>query len=690
MHSLFSDKVGKVMVVHAIDAVRLKMQQTLKGLGFSNIETRPNLHEARRTLANTKIDWVLTTYNRSDKETAISLLEYIGRERAEQNIYVSLFVNEDENSALPLAYMLGILSHHRCYFENDTLRAGIMKLLDVAQKFEFDASLVAASYFRPFLLEQKKTKSLVNLEENLFLKKPERPELLLSLAEAQFLAGMTLDAGISLSRAKEQSPTLGKEANRIKAEYASVKGPTLPTAKEFNIFTVAVIDPDEGVHMSVRGVLSQMGVPTIQSFYDGASAWEWIKKTPGIDLVIMEWKLPKLTGPFLIQRIRQNKHAQFPIVVCSSLVKEEDVALLDEFFVSKTFFKPVDSSKLLSILQWCKQQENKPTELNVSERKIIDALKQNLIEPARKLQVSYNQNIHATQARKNYVEALFKYFEKDFARARDLLQVSTDQVTRDTLPMVNLLGRSLLQLGEFKQALRYFQKAIAINPRNIERLCDISEAYLYLDEIDNAKKNLNLAEGLDGQNDRVLLTKAKQANVPSKLGISFSVINQINDLSELVSYLNNFAIAKIRSGEREQGLEIYEKVLNALPENDFKNRSRVSYNLGLGYVRDNNLKQAAEVLKNVNGTEKGVSRKARSLLNRVNTAMTNATPVVLNENSVDEFGDEFEADVKAVETASSQASTENPTIAIAGFERVMCLRGIFSYQKEFDELSLKS
>ncbi len=87
--------------------------------------------------------------------------------------------------------------------------------------------------------------------------------------------------------------------------------------------------------------MSLLGVHEVHAFQDGQKAWEAIESGLQVDAVIMEWKIPNLSGPLFLQRLRMQGQVTLPVIVLSSLVTKKDKNLLREMGVATVVEKPL-------------------------------------------------------------------------------------------------------------------------------------------------------------------------------------------------------------------------------------------------------------------------------------------------------------------------------------------------------------
>lgn len=685
MKNIFIDKKCCVMIAHPTAAIRMKIQQTLKSIGFTEFETCANMNEARRTVKSRTVDWLITPLFASEKESAIKFLTFLAKEKPDSKLLVSLFLNEEENSVIPYASELGMLSYHRSYFETDSLKSEFATLVSTAKRNQFDPCLVAASYLRIYLYQQKKTKTLMQLGYTVSKTYPNNAEMLVHFAESQALNGRVAEASATLTKAKLLDPAVAKDiSNLLPVQDRDSSNTASGDAPKpvFELDTVIIVDPDVSSKSAIKNVLLQLNVPNVIEFSDGQSAWEWIRTAEKIDLIIMEWKLPQLTGPLLIQRVRARDKGFTPIVISSSLVKEDDSQVLEEFSVSKIMPKPVDNARLMKVLNWCIEQEKNPQSFAIAERKIISNLANRNIDEAIHFKKMYQANPDVPQARKLYIDAEFHYYFGSYAKAKQSILEAVRVGKKETLQTTNFLGRCLLQLGDYSAALHAFHKAQAFSANNIERICHMAQANVMLGDLEEADDNIAQAEKLDAKNQNVEVAKAARMAAKNGLSFAYEVISGLNDGGALIAFLNNHAVAKTRSGSYKQGIELYQSVLSLLPANELKHIARISYNLGLAFVRSNDLKNALNILKIARDTDPIVRKKASSLFDRVKVALETGAPVNLNAASNDLMEDS-EINFDAFDASNGGSGSQSEMAGVPP----LCLRGVFSFREEFEGLS---
>ena len=105
-------------------------------------------------------------------------------------------------------------------------------------------------------------------------------------------------------------------------------------------------------------MINKAGIKQLETFEDGESAWNWLASHPEPHLIITEWRVPKVSTPQLVQRIRGHGYIKVPIVVVSSLIQADEVPLVNEIGVDTVINKPFEEVDFWSSIIWTLQQNS--------------------------------------------------------------------------------------------------------------------------------------------------------------------------------------------------------------------------------------------------------------------------------------------------------------------------------------------
>ena len=104
----------------------------------------------------------------------------------------------------------------------------------------------------------------------------------------------------------------------------------------------------------------------------------------------------------------------------------------------------------------------------------------------------------------------------------------------------------------------------------------------------------------------------------------------LNSLTGVVGMINNDAVAKIRAGQFDLGVKLYQQALSSLPLDSTETREFITYNLALAYARQGDTKKCLEILDSIQIDPKGkIAEKYKAFKIRVKHAVMHNTPLEL-------------------------------------------------------------
>jgi CheY-like chemotaxis protein len=644
MPSCLENKASKVVVVDPSGPVRQLLVETVRsGLGMASVEGKATIADALQHLEIEHADWLIVPLLADQPANALHLLQIITEHPDLKHVRVSLMVEDSERYVLPAAYELGLLSHHRRPFTKDSLAEELKSLTSKLEENKFNEAETAAGYLRSYLTEAKAHDAQVELEKGLLDVYPGKPEILINLAAPQYHLGKQEAAKQTLAQVAMLDEKLTDQAKDVGkslfgADFA------LPTQVDggggisiLGAKSAIVIDSDDTVSTAVEETLKKLGVASIAKFSDGESAFAHIEKNPEPDLIIMEWRIPKLSGPLLIQRIRHHNFLNVPVVILSSLLKPDDMPLVREMSVAGILAKPINKDLFVPNLIWTMQQERLPTEHQVMERKIGQLLAAGRKDEANPMRATFLADPNVPMARKRVVEAKFAFANQEYQLARDAA-IESLKLAGDSIIVLNLLGKTFMHLKDPVSALKCFKKAQDLSPQNIERLCEIAEVQTELGDKKGAEATMEKAVDLDPDSKVVEEAAVKNAIARGDVSTAQKLMGQMDSLNDLVAYMNNKAVAYAKCGHTDEATELYRKTVQSIPEARQDTRIIVQYNLALGMARAGKIEDAAEELRAVIATAKKlknvkISKKAQALKERIDAAIAKGTEFKLKEDA---------------------------------------------------------
>ena len=112
--------------------------------------------------------------------------------------------------------------------------------------------------------------------------------------------------------------------------------------------TILIADDDASAHVLLKGILKPTGVK-ILSVYDGTEAFAACIEHPDIQLIIMDIKMPEMSGLEATRLIRKYRK-KLPIVVYSALNQPEYKHLMKKLNCEDFLLKPIHPDIILDTL----------------------------------------------------------------------------------------------------------------------------------------------------------------------------------------------------------------------------------------------------------------------------------------------------------------------------------------------------
>lgn len=658
MLSKFNNRSAKIALVDPSSSLRMMLSDTIRAHGFGGLQSFGSINDLMVFLKAETVDLVFCSLELEAVKTqcnGLSLLRFFIEEPRFNHVRTVFVLTEEEEKVLGTAFSNGLLAWITKPFTKDAIVGMIQEFMDYATNADGVEAILAASYIRKWTMKNKLYADLYRLEKKLRELHPSRVDLLLPLADAARLAGDVKEAANIIKMAGLIDETLEPELQKRRALLASADSAQpaeAATEDQADPGYVMIVDPDESNHRFIQKALEDVGMKNFQCFIDGLSAVEWLDQNQEPHLILHEWKLPKLAGPYFLQRIVKKGASSSRVMVLSSLLKANDLQLLRELGVNAIVPKPLDRTEFLKTLFWTLQQERAPTEAQGFESKFRSYLKDQKGPQAQVVLKKYIELPGVPAHKKDLLNAEWSLFKEDFVAAKTGCIKFLKAVPESAFGL-NLLGKILIHRGELKDALRVMEKAQKLSPLNIERLCEIADIQSSLNLVDEAQGSLGEAIELDEDAPVVQETVAKVAIQVKDTEKAKRILGELEAVEPLIAQLNNKAVLYAKSGEEAKGIELYKQILESLPENRQHLLPIVLYNYALAIVRAGDYEDAIKQLDLAkdHATDK-LLKKVTSLKQKLTHALKQGLPLNLHSSSNDEN------DVKADKT-NSKGEFEN-------------------------------
>ncbi|RZA26893.1 MAG: response regulator [Proteobacteria bacterium] len=652
------NKSARVVVVEAVPARRMLLADVLRGMGYGSISTVNKPQELIGHLKASPTDWILMPLSSEHTVNGMHILKILTTYPSLNKIRVSMMFSDEEKIHIPLAFELGLLSCHVSQYNRESMTRDMQTLLFSLQQTNQDLTLVSANYLRNALVEQRASRLRLVLEQNLNEMYPADPTILFNLAKAQISCSLFEESKSTINHmelvSKKSNPLvlqLRKELEDADTHNQGAHGegsgdedeiaPIDPSTGYFfpqtktnllGLKNCVIIDADETTQYLAETLVKDAGIEDVLVFSDGKLAWDALKDKPEPDFILMEWVIPSLTGPLLLQRFRQKGFLHVPIVIISSDVGEDDLPLVSEMGVSAVIDKPIDQKSFFKSVVSVLQNSRRPHEQISLEQKIRQLLESGSIGEAERLWQPYRMDTRIPPSSQWQLEAEFMFYYERYEEACEFASNALQEFP-SSLSLLNLLGKCLLKLGRYKMALKCFSRAQNISPMNIERLCRIAETQHFLKDSAGSAAAIKEAEHIDPNNQLIVETKANIALDNAEVKHASELMGKLESLRGVLAFMNNRAIALTRAGQFDDGITLYRNTIAALPGQWSEIHDSIAYNLGLAHARYGELKKAMDTLQRIKAPSPLLKKKANSLLDRLKHAATTGNALELIEAS---------------------------------------------------------
>lgn len=675
MSSVIGDKASKVLVIEASASIRQMMSDVMRtSLGYENVEAMSSVADALKYLEVEKANWIILPLLSDQPVNALHLLRLCTEHQELNHLRVSLYIGQEESFVLPTAFSYGLLSYHNKPFTKESFVEDIKKLLSTLERDSYNETLTSARYLREMLKLHNDHHKQLDLEQGLLSLYPGNPHILLNMVEPQFHLGNQEAAKALLHQVKILDESLSQEVNSLASSLlGSPLGSPEEGATKENVLGVkncVVIDSDDAVRREISDIFASLGIEDVRAYANGDDAWTSMKEGPEPDLLIMEWRIPKVSGPVLLQRVRNHGFLTMPIVIISSLIKNEDLPLIREMGIANLIQKPLSRSEFVPSIIKTIRQERLPTEHQVMERKIRQLIQAGKEEEAGALLARFLGDPSVPLGRKRLVEAEQALNKGNYTLARDA-GIQSLKHSGDSLLVLNILGKAFMHLKDHMSALKCFKRAQELSPNNLERLCNIAESQAELGDHEAARDTLDGAKSIDATNQSVAEAEAKVAIATGDTESAKEIMTDMGQIASLVSYMNNKAVAYAKCGYTQEAVEIYERTIASVPEKDPQTKSIVTYNLCLCLIKMNDLEKACTKLLELAKTDSKITKKAASLGDRLKKTLESGSEFKLrtSENTVrkSENDETFNhsSDSQAMPSSPDKQNTSSPDDEVA-------------------------
>lgn len=110
---------------------------------------------------------------------------------------------------------------------------------------------------------------------------------------------------------------------------------------------ILVVDDQLPMRKTIAYILRQVGFKHLNFAEDGETAWKILNQEP-VDLVLLDWNMPRMSGLALLERVRRSEqYGKLPVVMITAEANEEHVLTAISAGVTNYVVKPFSPETLL-------------------------------------------------------------------------------------------------------------------------------------------------------------------------------------------------------------------------------------------------------------------------------------------------------------------------------------------------------
>lgn len=620
----------KIVTVHSSSSIRQLINSELRAQGFQDVVGAPDLKSLVSILEAHPVQWVITTPFLQDELTFFQIMKLATDDLEYTDMRLSLVSDSDlDIGMLSKAYDLGLLSHHENVKTKTDIEELLRGLLKLNEDLKGELDLVAADYLRRAFILNSKWPELMAFERNLFHHHPGNLEVALRLAEASLRNGQREIAAHLFHQIQVIDSTFDPRINELWMHFVGEEfdrekaKPPVEHPGMLGLRSCLIVEPDPEQLEQVKDLLIQVGVKNVLAFRDSAEALKRLEEKDLPELILFEWRMDPVPGPIFVQRVREIMGYSVPLTVMNRDLTERDMPILREMGVTTRITKPIEAQGFFRDLTWIIHQDRAPSEPFIILQKIKHAMQEQDFERLANLTKRYMKSPQVSNGDKSLLQAELAYYRGNFHGAKNMaLRALREGLA--SVDVLNLLGKAMMKIRDFSNALRCFENAQVISPSNVRRICNIAEIHLESGNDAAYQESIAAASDLDPDAKAIAEVEVKAALTHGDTEKAKTLMESLKSLMTILSFTNNRAIAQIRCNQFEEGIGLYQEALNAVPTEQKDIHTILQYNLGLALARQNRLEEAKHILQAAQEAHSlpKIQQKAKSLLARVLRALS--------------------------------------------------------------------
>jgi len=290
---------------------------------------------------------------------------------------------------------------------------------------------------------------------------------------------------------------------------------------DMHTMNILIVDDMEAMCKAIRSMLKILNVGgQIYYAYNGQEAWKLLNSDAQIDMAILDWNMPIMTGVELLEHIRDDRKLRdMPVVMVTAEANQEIVAEAAESEIDAYILKPVTVKSLEERIKAVIDKANNPPPMlmHLKNARMLEE-KGQLVEAVREAMQAMEANPKSSRPIRELGHLYHK--QGDSAQAEKYYLKAARMNPMDVFAF-HSLGDLALKKGDMDKAAQHYEQAMRISPRNLERGLNFAKILL---EKDMAAKAIKVFDKiLDLAEDPITVREEIAALCTSKGAYTYAV-----------------------------------------------------------------------------------------------------------------------------------------------------------------------
>ncbi len=321
--------------------------------------------------------------------------------------------------------------------------------------------------------------------------------------------------------------------------------------------TILVVDDMKSMRLTIRKMLQHLKIGKHLKFAKNGREGLTILQTSKVDIVIMDWKMPKLNGTQMLEIIRNDKMLRdIPVIMVSAEAERDIVNEVAETEIDGYLLKPLTLNSLDHRVRTVVEKVNNPDKSTILIKEARDLEETGDFKGAlRKLKLAILLKPKASRLHRNLGLLYEKNFklnkaEKSFIKATEINP--QDAVSR------KILGDLYIHKNELEKAAHYYLEALSLTSRFSETAIQLGTKLLHCG---NRKQAIKIFSKIISQFGKNLINKQRIVDICVEYGeLEFSrqiLDSIIQEFPSKYDVVYQAGTIYTEMGNREKALDLF-------------------------------------------------------------------------------------------------------------------------------------